>query len=78
MKRKHSILLSVILLLSMGYTESMYAQSVSKTGTTSGQFLRIPVGARASGMGGAVTADVTDASAMFWNPAGLANVEKQN
>lgn len=76
MKRKHSILLSVILLLSMGYTESMYAQSVSKTGTTSGQFLRIPVGARASGMGGAVTADVTDASAMFWNPAGLANVEK--
>ena len=57
--------------------ELLFAQSVSKTGTTAGQFLRIPVGARASGMGGAVTADINDASAMFWNPAGLADV-KQN
>src|SRR5829696_3888840 len=31
-----------------------------------------PVGVRAAGMGGAFTAVADDASAVFWNPAGLA------
>lgn len=52
------------------------AQSVSKTGTTAGQFLKIPVGARSSAMGGAVVANVNDASAMYWNPAGLADLTR--
>lgn len=37
------------------------------------EFLRIPVGARAQGMGGAFVAVANDATAPFWNPAGLAN-----
>src|SRR5690554_3673355 len=73
---KKSILYTFVLILAMGFSETLVAQSVSKTGTTAGQFLRIPVGARASGMGGAVTADVSDVSAMFWNPAGLADLEQ--
>lgn len=40
-------------------------------GTASAQFLRIPVGARAVGLGQAYTAAATDGSAIFWNPAGL-------
>jgi len=48
--------------------------SLSKSGTTAGQFLKIPVGARAIGMGGAYVALSDDASAIFWNPGGLANI----
>ncbi|MDM7917173.1 MAG: PorV/PorQ family protein [Candidatus Eisenbacteria bacterium] len=41
-----------------------------------GEFLRIGVGARALGMGGAFTALANDASAAYWNPAGLAQMER--
>ena len=50
------------------------AQKVTKVGTTAAKFLSIPVGARALGMGGAFVAVATDASAMFWNPAGTARM----
>jgi hypothetical protein len=37
----------------------------------SAEFLKVPVGARAIGMGGAFVAVADDASAPYWNPAGL-------
>jgi hypothetical protein len=43
-------------------------------GTAGAQFLKIPVGARAAALGGAFTSIADDASAVFWNPAGTANV----
>src|SRR5580765_1256056 len=36
-----------------------------------GEFLKIPVGARAVAMGGAFTAIADDATSPFWNPAGM-------
>jgi hypothetical protein len=47
---------------------------VTKVGTTAAKFLSIPVGARALGMGGAFVALANDASAMYWNPGGLAQL----
>ena len=43
-------------------------------GTAGAQFLQIPVGARATAMGGAVVGHIDDASALFWNPAGIVGV----
>lgn len=40
----------------------------------SNEFLNIGVGARSHGMAGAMSADVGDITAMYWNPAGLADV----
>jgi len=45
--------------------------------TTAGMgFLKISQSARAAGMGDAFTAVANDVNAAFWNPAGLAHVEK--
>jgi hypothetical protein len=48
----------------------------SKVGTTSAQFLKIGVG-RATGMGEAFSAIADDASAAYFNPAGLAQLTKK-
>jgi len=48
--------------------------AVSKTGTTAAQFLKIGVGSRAAAMGSAYVAVANDASAIYWNPAGLARL----
>lgn len=44
----------------------------SGPGTTSADVLKIPVGARAVGMGEAYVAQSDDVSSLYWNPAGLA------
>lgn len=49
-------------------------QSLTKTGTSAAQFLKIGVGPRAIGMGGAFTATADDIMAMYWNPGGLASI----
>jgi hypothetical protein len=41
------------------------------------QFLTVGVGARGLGMGGAYTALANDAHSLYWNPAGLASLEKK-
>jgi len=48
---------------------------VTKTGTTAAKFLSIGIGPRANGMGSAFSAIANDASAMYWNPAGIAQVK---
>lgn len=48
------------------------AQSTStNVGSSGAQFLKINAGARAEGMGGAFTGRADDATAAFWNPAGI-------
>lgn len=63
--------LIVVLLFSAG-VGNLFAQ-----GEAAGEFLLIAPGARAGGMGEANVAVANDASAAYWNPAGLANLEKR-
>ena len=50
--------------------------SSKAAGTTSADFLNLPLGARASAMGGAYSAISEEASAIYWNPAGLVQIPK--
>ncbi|MBI9070406.1 MAG: PorV/PorQ family protein [Melioribacteraceae bacterium] len=61
-----------ILILNNDY----YSQNVSKTGTTSANFLEIGVGGYSFGMGGAFVSISDDASALYWNAGGIANLNK--
>ena len=56
----------------------MSLAQVTKVGTTAASFLEIPVGARAVGMGSAFTAIADDASAMYWNPSGIARLTQSD
>ncbi len=48
-----------------------------REGTSSATFLRIGVGARAEGMGESFVAVANDPTAIFWNPAGLASLQRR-
>ncbi|WP_456443924.1 PorV/PorQ family protein [Caldithrix abyssi] len=67
------IVLALLLTCAMSYGQ--YSKDVSNVGTTAAPFLEIGVGARAIGMGGAFVATANDVSAMYWNPAGIANLK---
>ena len=50
--------------------------AVEKTGTSAAKFLSIGSGAKAVGMGGAFTSVADDASTMYWNPSGIARMDR--
>ncbi len=55
-------------------TSGSSAGEFSKVGVAGAQFVKIPVGARANGMG-AYSAVANDLTSIYWNPAGLADVK---
>jgi hypothetical protein len=68
---KRIAILSAILLVLPGMA---FGEQFAKVGTFGGQFLKIGVSARATGMGSAFTGVADDANSVFWNPGGLVNV----
>jgi hypothetical protein len=74
---RHIVLVAVCLL---AFQFSLNAQlmpvlGAQRAGTASAQFLKIGVGARSGGMGESFVAVANDASALYWNPAGLSQFE---
>jgi hypothetical protein len=53
-----------------------YAQKPTRVGSTTADFLEIGYGAAGIAMGDAYVSVVHDASAIYWNPAGLAQMER--
>ncbi|MCK9408408.1 MAG: PorV/PorQ family protein [Bacteriovoracaceae bacterium] len=66
-------LLLFVLFTSNGVAQS-FKSNVSKKGTTAAPFLSISQGAKGIAMGGAYVAVAHDASAIFWNPAGISDI----
>jgi len=69
------VLLGVLLVLPASAQFDNTTRSVTKRGTTAADFLNIPVGARATGMGNAIAASSTGPTSIYWNPAGLATMQ---
>lgn len=69
--RKKALFLVLLIFL----CQSSYA--LEKVGQSGAQFLKLGVGARAIGMGEAFIAIADDASALYWNPAGLTNISSK-
>jgi opacity protein-like surface antigen len=74
MRKKIIITFIIILGLSIA---PVYAQEFAPVGTAVAQFLEIGVGARAAAMGQAYTAMVDDAGSVYWNPAGLTQLDNR-
>ena len=77
MKRFTGIFLLAFLLLPAGaqsLSDGGETDTITKVGTTSAQFLKLGVGARAIALGGTFVAQANDLSALYWNPAGLTNI----
>jgi hypothetical protein len=64
------ILLILIVFLVLAVSQGICSSGV---GTTAAAFLKLPQGNRATAMGGNFTAFAEGPTALYWNPAGLAN-----
>ena len=67
------ILFALIIMIS---NYDIHSQNVSKVGTTSANFLEIGVGGNALSLGGAFVSIANDASALYWNVGGIANLNQ--
>lgn len=70
MKKINSLM---IIILTLVFVFNVSAQT-NKTGTTATQVLKLNVGPRAIGMGGAFTSIADDITSVYWNPSGTANI----
>ena len=64
-----------VLIFSMILVSFAFGQEFAPVGTSVAQFLEINLGARGTAMGQAFTTLTEDAGAVFWNPAGLTNIQ---
>jgi len=69
---KRIIIITLSLLLIANFV------AAANEGTTGAQFLKILVGGKATAMGGAFVAIADDASALYYNPAGIATLSKMS
>ncbi|MFA6027234.1 MAG: PorV/PorQ family protein, partial [Ignavibacteriaceae bacterium] len=65
-----------IVLMIISLPISSYCGGFSKVGTAAAQFLKISAGARPMGMGETFVAVANDVSTLYWNPAGITNMDK--
>jgi hypothetical protein len=73
MASARSLILSALL---ASLSNIIMAQTFNNAGSAGAQFLKIGVGARAMGMGGAYASIGGDATALAWNPAGVGTIEE--
>ena len=70
-----SLALCVLVVQQVLNAQLMPVLGAQRAGTATAQFLKIGVGARSGGMGESFVAVANDATALYWNPAGISQFE---
>jgi len=68
--------LLIPVLLNISYSQTSTSATMEQIGTSMANFLKIGVGAREVGMGGAAVADCDNASSLYWNPGALDRMQR--
>lgn len=76
MRKKFISLFCTFLIIPVSVFGQGLITDVSKSGTSAASFLEIAIGAPAVGMGGAFVSVANDATALYWNVAGTAELEE--
>ena len=74
--RCHAVILSILLFMAVMFSVVPPSYATTNVGTAGAQFLKIGPGARVDSLGGAFGAIANDVTTIYWNPAGLSQLEK--
>lgn len=69
-------LFSILVLVTVLLLSTIPSYATTNVGTAGAQFLKIGPGARVDSLGGAFGAIANDVTTIYWNPAGLSQLEK--
>ena len=72
----HRQFVVIIMILLIIMSNGSYGREPYRMGTTTAGFLEIGIGGAGVAMGDAYVASTTDMSSIYWNPAGLAKMER--
>lgn len=71
---KKILYISLCFFIMLALTSSAVAQ-FDNQGTSAATFLKIGIGARAQGMGSAYVSQANDITSLYWNPAGISQID---
>lgn len=72
----HTPLFTYMLMVVLIFSLAVPSYATTNVGTAGAQFLKIGPGARVDSLGGAFGAIANDVTTIYWNPAGLSQLEK--
>lgn len=73
--KRLTVFVAIGFLIALSFANVVFAKTGK--GGQGGAFLRVPLGARANGLGNAFVAVANDGSASYWNPAGLVQIKER-
>lgn len=68
---RHKPISTLLVVFLLVFAVAAFPQSMKKTGISGASILKVGVGAKAVGIGSAITTVTNDVNQVFWNPAGI-------
>jgi hypothetical protein len=68
---RHKSISTLLVVFLLVFAVAVFPQTMKKTGISGASILKVGVGAKAVGIGSAITTVTNDVNQVFWNPAGI-------